>query len=133
MKLFYFSPGVLLFRKRRSMWELIKWDQSTDTFTRGQWLTRKSIWIGGCSASPDGTQFKYHYEDESGAYVVTSRVPNFTAVEFHEAKCGRWYSEGSTGSSEPPEGYRFVEGSVYKGDELLIDFSGDVFRCVAPM
>ncbi len=29
-----------------------------------------------------------------------------------------------------PEGYSFAEGAVYKGDELLIDFSSDRFRCV---
>jgi hypothetical protein len=140
MKLFFFAPNVILFRKRRYHWELIKWDRGTDEFTRGQWLTHKSIWLNGCSASADGTQFKYHYEDQSGAYVVTSKIPNFTAVEFHEAKCGRWTIEcfdGQTykdcGARDPPEGYRFVEGAVYKGEELLIDFSSDVFRSVAPM
>jgi hypothetical protein len=75
----------------------------------------------GCSVSADGTQFKY-------------------SQLFHEAKCGRWTIEcfdGQTykdcGARDPPEGYRFVEGAVYKGEELLIDFSSDVFRSVAPM
>jgi len=140
MKLFFFRPNVLLFRKHKCSWELIRWDRETDTFTRGQWLTKKTIWIGGSSASSDGTQFKYHYEDQSGTYVVTSKVPNFTATEFHEARCGRWFVESfegqdakDAGSRDPPEGYNFVEGAVYKGDELLIDFSSDRFSCVEPM
>jgi hypothetical protein len=137
MKLFYFTPSVLLFRKRRCLWELIHWDQSTDTFTRGQWLTRKSIWVKGSSASEDGTMFKYHYEDQTGAYVVTSKVPNFTAVEFHDAQCGRWFVETfenrRAGPSAPPEGYTLVDGSVFRNGELLIDFSQDVFSLVNPV
>jgi hypothetical protein len=117
---------------------MIMWDRDTDTFTRGQWLCKKTIWTGGCSLSPDGKMFKYHYEDSQGAFVVTSKVPNFTAVEFKSAECSRWFADSFEDGSEPgpnhvPEGYEFVAGAVTKNGLVIADFNNDAFVNVAPM
>lgn len=138
------SKSILLLRSKfKTSWEMILWDRATDTFTRGQWLCKKTIWPNGCSMSPDGTQFKYHYEiygDLYGAYVVTSKVLHFTAIEFKYAQCGRWSVESfencpieEVGPCDVPEGYEFVEGAVHKNGEVIADFNNDVFVNVPPI
>ena len=121
---------------------MILWDRSCDIFTRGQWLCKKTIWPNGCSMSPDGTQFKYHYEiygdNNYGEFVVTSKILNFTAINFQPAKCGRWYVETfenglEAGPCEVPEGYKFIDGAVYKNDEVIADFNNDEFVNIKPI
>lgn len=129
--------SVILFRsKYKCTNEMIVWDRSTDTFTRGQWLKRKTIWLRGCTLFPDGKHFRYHYENQEGAFVVTSKVLNFTAIPggFKQAKCGRWFiEEGTNGPGQVPDGYRFEGGKIFKGDKLLENFENDEFKPVDPI
>ena len=121
---------------------MILWDRNTDTFTRGQWLCKKQIWPGGSSISSDGEFFKYHYEVFTPvyeAYMVTSKVLNFTAITggFKKADCGRWvcdtFENVKPGPGIPPEGYSFVGGAILKNGEVIADFSNDIFVNIPPI
>jgi hypothetical protein len=80
------NVAVLLRRGSvRDTWEMIRWDLDTDTFTEGQWLTKKRMNGKYCSLSPCGKYFAYDYEVWTPTYqhhAVISQVPNFTALYF---------------------------------------------------
>lgn len=142
-KLFVFnsntSKSVILLRSKfKCSWEMISWDRKNDIFIRGQWLCKKTIWPGGCSISPDGSMFKYHYEDSTGDYIVTSKVLNFTAEEIKKPKCGRWFVEQFENGIKPgpcnvPNGYEFIAGAIIKNGSVIADFNCDVFINVKPI
>ena len=100
-KLFLYKAAAanivaILRRGHRNEWELIRWDLDTDTFTRGQWLRRKSMTGSQAAISPNGVYFGYRYDifshaDES-CHGVISRLPYFSAIFFNEQFPGRWDS-----------------------------------------
>jgi len=89
------APIVLLVvRKNKQFWHLIKWDLEADTFEHGQWLFKKQLYIPGCSLSPDGKLFYWVYNRYQHNYTKThvgiSPIPKFTAIVYGERDTGRW-------------------------------------------
>lgn len=89
------TPIVAILRRDtiKTNWELIVWNTETDTFVRGQWLT-KAIMNGAYnSISPDGRYFGYFYSSTREAYksyAVVSEIPYFTASLITENHAGCW-------------------------------------------
>jgi hypothetical protein len=82
---------------KKPMYQLIKWDMSTNVFTEGQWLCSKHLAIHCCALSPNGKYFGWVYNRylSGGAfktYAGVSLLPNFTAIMYSESFCGTWDS-----------------------------------------
>lgn len=84
------APRALILRRGPSKWvELIAWDTSSDTFTRGAWFNGR-IYERRSDLSPDGSLFLYFaskfnhrtVQDQEYTYAWTaiSRVPWLTAL-----------------------------------------------------
>lgn len=89
------NVAVILRRgERRSLWEMIRWDIETDTFTRGQWLTVAQQMNGAyCAISRDGRHFAYWYSEFERPYTthaIISEVPYFTALLYTKDHCSNW-------------------------------------------
>jgi hypothetical protein len=89
----------------RSLWEMIRWDIETDTFTRGQWLTVPAYMNGAyCAVSPDGQHFAYWYtefEQPFTTHAVISEVPYFTALLYTKEHAGMWDTLAFNAQGQP--------------------------------
>lgn len=101
------APVAVILRRgeKRRIWEMIRWDLETDTFTRGQWLTRADQMNGRYGAiSPDGRHFAYHYSEHKSpftSHAIISEVPYFTALLYTSDHAGFWDSIGFSASGQP--------------------------------
>ena len=92
------SPIALIVRKSNQgqSWELIKWNMETDTFTSGQWLLKKQLFVDGCAISPDGEYFYWIYntyqQHPVDTHIGISKIPYFTALAYGSGTSGRWYA-----------------------------------------
>ena len=89
------APIVAILRRGavKDIWELIQWNTDTDTFTRGQWLTKAVMNGAYNSISPDGRHFAYFYSstrDAFKSYAVISKIPYFTASLITDHHAGCW-------------------------------------------
>ncbi|KPD13476.1 hypothetical protein [Phaeobacter sp. 11ANDIMAR09] len=76
--------AVILYRANSSLYRLISWRTIGDHFEPGQWL-KTGVYETSCGLSPDGEFFVYgaKLRGSSFHYTALSRVPYFTALEFH--------------------------------------------------
>lgn len=101
------NVAVILRRgERRSLWEMIRWDIETDTFTRGQWLTKAVMMNGAyCAISPDGRHFAYWYSELQSpsfdTHAVISEVPYFTALLYTKEHAGMWDTLAFNAQGQP--------------------------------
>lgn len=144
---------VVLFRKRhRDAVEMIRWDTSTDTFTAGQWLMKKTIDFNHSFLSADGLHFHYVYftylhQDNfvEKSYIVQSRVPNFTAEKIYQNGYGHWANarvkEDDIPMIDPPFLFVDSKGRIITTDKFVIyadsvqvyDATDHVFEARKPM
>lgn len=91
--------------ERKSLWEMIRWDLDTDTFTRGQWLTHIPQMNGAyCAISPDGRHFAYWYTEFDTPFTthaIISEVPYFTAVLYTNKHNSNWDTLAFSRSGQP--------------------------------
>ena len=101
------APAAVILRRgeKRRIWEMIRWDLDTDTFTRGQWLTKADQMNGRyCAISPDGRHFAYHYSEHKTpftSHAIISAVPYFTALLYTSEHAGNWDSIGFSTGGQP--------------------------------
>ena len=102
---------VFIYRKNRESYEMTRFDLSDETFTRGQWLLHKQLFVPGCSISPCGNYFYWVYNEyqkvvDSSAGI--SKVPFFTAILFGHG-VGRWdICRFNKGSHRPIDKFSLV-------------------------
>ena len=115
------APIAVILRRgtKKSVWEMIRWDLLTDTFTEGQWLTHKTVHGKDASISADGQLFAYQYDVYGSEYescAVVSRIPNFSAVLFTAQAAGHWdhlgFSADGSVATSIEEGWVAKEDSV---------------------
>jgi hypothetical protein len=101
------APIVVILRRgeKKRIWEMIRWDLTTDEFTCGQWLTKGDMMNGSYAAvSPDGKHFAYHYSEIRRGFkchAVISAVPYFTALLYTNKHCSNWESIAFSSTGQP--------------------------------
>ena len=91
------APVAVLLRRgsRRTDWQIIRWDMTTNIFTPGQWLCGKSMNGTSQAISPCGRYLSYHcavypLSECYGVISSVSGVPKFTALLYKPNWPGEW-------------------------------------------
>lgn len=123
----------------KNNWELIKWELESDTFTRGQWLT-KVIMNGSYGAiSTNGKYFTYEYtslrpEEQWKQYNIVSTIPYFTAAPNEEnvvfMKDNTGFVKDGTFVDDNGRTITTEQGILYANGSVLYDSRDHVFTNV---